>query len=74
MNTIRCALWNETEEYSQKRGKQPSTVGSSNCFGEVHRSLLASKIRNSWSTVKDLLILGLKNTCCFSSRLVILKT
>ena len=55
-----CALRNEGDEHSQKRGKQPSTVGNSHCCDEVHGSRLASKMRNSWSTVKGLLILRLE--------------
>ena len=57
MNTFTCALWNEA---SQKRGKRPSTVGNSQCCDEVHGSKLALKMRNSWLTVKGLLILGLR--------------
>ena len=37
MNTFRCALWNEAGLNSRKvkRGKEPSTVGSSHCCDEV---------------------------------------
>ena len=38
MNRFICALWNEAVELSQKRGKQPLTVGNSHCSGEVHAS------------------------------------
>ena len=60
MNKSLCALMNEDTALSQKRGKQLSTVGQYHCYGEVHGSLLALKIRNSCFTVKGLLILGLR--------------
>ena len=36
------------------------TVRNSHCCGEVHGSKLALKMRNTWLTVKGLLILGLR--------------
>ena len=60
INTFTCALCNEAADKSQKRGKQPSTVGNSHCSSEVHGSYLALKMRNSWLKMKGLLILGLR--------------
>ena len=60
MNTFTCALWNGATAQSQQRGQQPWAVGTSHCCSEVHGSQLASKIRNSWFTMKGLLIFGLR--------------
>ena len=60
MNRFICANRKEAKGYSQKRGKQPSTVGNYHYGGAAHGSQLALKMGNALLTVEALLILVLR--------------